>query len=250
MTTAQWALGAGGALVIGFSKTGVPGTGILAVPMLAAAFGARLSIGATLPLLLSADVLAVIAYRAHGDAATLRRLAPWVIGGMLVGVAALKGLGDAHPSRDWLNPLIGGIVLAMLGLSLVKDRFKPKTSAETGATGVLSGFATMVSNAAGPIMQIYLVGSGLAKDALMGTTALYFLIFNALKIPAIAYLAWDNPGAPIVSRETLLFNLLVLPVLLVGARIGRTTYRRIPAARFTQLILALSAVGALKLLLS
>ncbi|RYG47062.1 sulfite exporter TauE/SafE family protein, partial [bacterium] len=43
-------LGALAALLAGFSKTGVPGSGILIVPMMAAIFGGRLSVGATLPL--------------------------------------------------------------------------------------------------------------------------------------------------------------------------------------------------------
>ncbi|HEY0868751.1 MAG TPA: hypothetical protein VGE01_15325 [Fimbriimonas sp.] len=61
----QIALGALSALIIGFSKTGVPGTGIIVVPLMAYAFGGRLSVGATLPMLVFADCFAVSFYRQH-----------------------------------------------------------------------------------------------------------------------------------------------------------------------------------------
>ena len=61
----QYLWGAIAALIIGFSKTGVPGTGILMVPIMANVFGARLSVGATLPMLVLADCFAVVFYRAH-----------------------------------------------------------------------------------------------------------------------------------------------------------------------------------------
>ena len=47
----QWLLGAAAALLVGISKTGVPGVGILVVTMLAQAFGGWTSIAVMLPML-------------------------------------------------------------------------------------------------------------------------------------------------------------------------------------------------------
>lgn len=57
LTPEQWAMGAAAGTLIGFSKTGMPGVGILVVPMLAHAFGGRASVGLMLPMLIFGDVL-------------------------------------------------------------------------------------------------------------------------------------------------------------------------------------------------
>lgn len=252
MTANAWSLGLLSAFVIGFSKTGVPGTGILAVPLMAQAFGGRLSVGATLPLLILADIFAVGLYRAHADWATLRRLTPWVLVGLVIGTVTLRELGRFPDAKDALNPWIGGIVLAMLAVTLLRerlgDRLVPHSPNGTKAVGTIAGFTTMVANAAGPVMQIFLVGSGMGKDALMGTTAWYFLTVNAVKIVPLAYLAWDNPSAPVWSWETARFDLFAAPVLIVGAWVGKSTYSRIPAKPFARMVLFFSAIGAVRLL--
>lgn len=62
----QWALGVLGALVVGLSKTGVPGLGILQVPLFAFVLAdARLSVGALVVLLLVGDCMSVAYYGMH-----------------------------------------------------------------------------------------------------------------------------------------------------------------------------------------
>ena len=50
-------------------------------------------------------------------------------------------------------------------------------------TGVASGFATMIGNAAGPIFSLYLLAKGAKKNNYMGTFAWFFLIVNVTKLP-------------------------------------------------------------------
>ena len=52
-------IGAIAAFVVGFSKTAIPGAGLLAVPLVASIVEGRLIAGASLPLLLVADMFAV-----------------------------------------------------------------------------------------------------------------------------------------------------------------------------------------------
>lgn len=250
----QLALGALAAFIVGFSKTGVPGTGIVMVPIMAAAFGGRLSVGATLPMLIFADCFAVAFYRAHAQWSHLKKLAPWVVLGIVAGTWFLKYLGEHPAAHDPLNPIIGTIVLLMLGLSLLRgklgDRLHPTSTGGVVATGTLAGFTTMTSNAAGPIMQIYLASANMEKLHIMGTTAWYFFIFNLLKVPFLVYVSLDNPSKPLITAETLQFNLWMLPVLLAGALVGKWSLPHIPRKAFTNLILFLAFLGAVKLLLS
>src|SRR5436190_11946573 len=201
LTPEQWMIGILAALMVGITKTGVPGIGILVVPLMAIVFGGRLSVGATLPLLIFGDVFAVLWYRQHARWDNLLSLFPWVISGIIIGLGLLWYTG-IHGSRvDWLNVIIGVIVLGMMSLSLARrtwgDKLVPSSSVGLVSTGVLAGFATMVSNSAGPIMSIYLSGMmRLSKNEFMGTSAWYFFIFNLTKLPLYALLTLILPSQP------------------------------------------------------
>lgn len=250
----QLLLAALSALIIGFSKTGVPGTGILMVPLMAIVFGGRLSVGATLPMLIFADIFAVTFYRRTADWGHLRRLAPWVLAGLAIGTGTLWWLGHHPLKHDPLNSWIGVIVLLMLGISLLRNRLGDKL-VPTGpvgmpATGVVAGFTTMVSNAAGPVMQIYLIAADLPKLILMGTTAWYFLIVNVAKVPLLLGLTLDNPAKPMLTWETLILNVALFPFIAAGALAGRALLPVIPQKIFNRVVLTLSAAAAVRLLFS
>ncbi len=253
LTPIQWYLGGLAAILIGFSKTGMPGAGILVVPMLAAAFGGRASVGVMLPMLLFADLFAVAWYRRHAQWDRLWHVAPWVAVGMIAGTLFLKVMGDAGPSRDRMNLTIGVIVLIMLGINLLRrrvgDRLTPHHPASIAATGSAAGFTTTASNAAGPIMAIYLQGMGLPKAQFMGTTAWFFLIVNAAKLPVFVALSALNPANPIITGHTLLANLALCPGILAGVWIGRWFLPRVSQTSFDALVLALAGAAALKLIL-
>jgi uncharacterized membrane protein YfcA len=108
--------------------------------------------------------------------------------------------------------------------------------------GMSGGFATMVANAAGPIWIIYLLAMGLPKFELVGTGAWFFLVLNVFKIPLQANLGNITPSS-------LLFNVLMLPVILVGGWIGIKTLRRINQKLFNNIILVLAGLAALRLLI-
>ncbi|NJM42239.1 MAG: hypothetical protein HC853_16605 [Anaerolineae bacterium] len=84
-----------GALLIGASKTGIPGAGILAVILIANVFtDGRLTNGATTPLLILADVFAVYWYQKHTRWDKVRELIPSVAIGALIGVGFLFWLDE------------------------------------------------------------------------------------------------------------------------------------------------------------
>ena len=253
LTPEQWALGILAALIIGFSKTGMPGIGILTVPLMAVVFGGRLSVGATLPLLICGDIFAVLWYHMHARWDKLKELIPWVLTGIATGALLLWYTGVQGGTTDWLNIIIGVMVIAMLALNLARrrwgDRLVPSTRVGIVTTGVAAGFSTSVSNAAGPIMTIYMTGMGLPKDQFMGTTAWYFFIFNLTKLPLYAFLSLVLPSKPMVNSTTLLFDLAMVPVIVIGALVGKWLFTRIPQRAFDTIVLVLAGATAIKLIL-
>jgi uncharacterized membrane protein YfcA len=239
----QWTWLAVAALIIGVSKTGIPGLGILAVSLAALVIGAKNSTGLILPMLIAGDVCAVAYYRHHASWKYILRLAPWAVAGILLGTFALGRLADAQ-----IRPLMGGIVLALVIGNFwltyrpgVRERLQ-ESHALAAAVGILAGFTTMVSNAAGPIMIIYLLAMGLPKNVFLGTSAWYFFLLNCFKVPFSAWLG-------LINRETLLLNAALLPAILLGAWLGVKFAKRLPEKAFAIVAQLLAAAAAVKLLI-
>ncbi|HEY3298944.1 MAG TPA: sulfite exporter TauE/SafE family protein [Armatimonadota bacterium] len=248
----QWALGILAGLMIGISKTGIPGVGILTVPLLANAFGGWASVGVMLPMLVFADCFAVFWYRRHARWDKLMGLVPWVITGMLLGGFALWVIGGSAGSKSVIDLIIGILVLVMLALHYLQgkfgDRLSPKSKIGVAGTGAAAGFATTVSNAAGPIMQIYMTAHDLPKKEFMGTIAWYFFIFNAAKLPIFGILSWMHPQNPMITSHSLLLDLILCPAILVGVFIGKWMLPRVSQATFNTIVIVLAGLAAIKMI--
>lgn len=237
----QWALAVVGALAIGLAKTGINGLGMLAVVVFANLLPARQASGVVLPMLVLADVVAVASYRQHTVWSHLWRLFPWTALGILGGYLALGRINDRQASV-----LIGLIILAMLGMHLWRRRRPAANEDEHPAwfapvIGVLAGFTTLVANAAGPLMAIYLLAMRLPKMEYMGTGATFYLLMNLFKVPFMAHLG-------LVSVSSLGLNAVLAPAVLAGALLGRKLLARIDQRLFEQLALVLAALAGVKLL--
>ncbi len=244
ITLASFLLGAGAALLMGIAKTGVPGAAIPAVALMAEAFRSdtKLSVGAMLPLLIVGDIVAVAYYRRHTNWKRLIELFPYVAVGMVPGYLVLWSI-----ESDSLRFVLGGIVMLLLALHVSRTYFGwekiPDRWWFTATTGVLAGFGTTVGNAAGPVMSVYLVSKGMDKHEFVGTAAWFFCIVNVSKIPF--FLAFGN-----INAATLRFDLVLAPVLLIGALSGVMILKRIPQAAFNTLVLVLAAIAALRLIVT
>lgn len=240
-------------MLIGIAKTGVPGVGILVVPVMAKLFGGRPSIGMLLPMLLFADLFAISWYRQHVRWEKLRELLPSVFVGMAAGVVLLWKLGEVKGTRDLLNPIIGGLVLAMVGVHLLRQRLGPRFGPHSRSavlyTGSIAGFSTTVSNAGGPVMSIYLTGLELPKEQFMGTTAWYFFLINFSKLPLYLALTALMPDKPFLTLTSLKFDLIIFPVIVLGVYAGRWLLPRLQQKQFDALVLILATIAAVKLLL-
>jgi uncharacterized protein len=229
----QWCLGAAAAFSVGVSKTGVPGLGILVVPIMVIAVGdARQSAGWLLPVLCMADVFAVVYWRRHAAATRLFSLAPWVVLGLAGGAVALS-LPEAK-----IRIIVGCIIGIMLVIYL-KRRLAPSREdvALTPAPyGIAAGFATTVANAAGPVMNLYLLSKRLPKQEFVATGAWFFFIINLAKVPV--YL-WYG----LFSLRSLTFDAIMFPAVMGGALTGRWLIHRIPDRVFEILVVALTTIS-------
>lgn len=243
----RFALAAVAGLLIGVAKTGVPGFGILAVPLMVLAVGdARHSAGWLLPLLCLADLFAVAAYRRHADAGRLFGLLPWVLGGIALGAITL--VAPEHSMR----PLVAAIVIVMIVVRWLRGRSAAAAVPASGPAardrwwqaagyGVSAGFATTVANAAGPVMNLYLLARRLPKQEFVATGAWFFFVVNLVKVPIYA---WHG----LIDRRSLMFDLVLAPAVVAGALLGRALLQRLPQALFDRLVMALTVCAAALLL--
>ena len=241
LNASQWALAALAAVLVGFSKCGVPGTGILVVPLMALVFPAKMSVGVLTPMLIVGDVFAVAFYRRHAQWNKLWSLFPSVAVGMVAAAWLLSRVDSQQ-----MKPILGWLVLGLLVLDFIRQQLGwnqvPHHPLFIVVMGFLGGFGTTLGNVAGPIMTIYFLARGLDKNAFIGTFSWFFLIVNVCKIPIYLHLGMTTTGS-------LEFNLYMIPLITVGALVGRWLLPRIPEKTFAALVMLLAAAGALRLII-
>lgn len=169
---------------------------------------------------------------------------PWVLAGIIIGYFILN-----WSESRLLQTMIGTIVLVLLILHLVKERLDTrleqiidKSRWFSPLLGILAGFATMIGNAAGGIMSIYLLSKRIDKTSFIGTGAWFFLFVNVMKVPLYFSLG-------LITSETLLFDSWMIPSIISGAILGVYVLKRLPQTWFGRIIVILTALGAVRLIL-
>ncbi|MGC0143472.1 sulfite exporter TauE/SafE family protein [Pseudactinotalea sp. Z1732] len=242
------------ALAVGIAKTSIGGLGALAVAGFAVFIPARESTAAVLLVLIIGDLVAVALYRRSADWAMLRRLLPAVLPGIGAGALIMAFIDDRT-----MTLLIAACILVALAIQIVMRRRQAHVPAQaphpeaapllgttpnlgaTLGTGFAAGFTTMVANAAGPVMALYLLAVRADKMRFVGTMAWYFLIVNVAKVPF-------SIGLGLMTTTTLWLTLALAPAVLVGTWMGRTFLRRLPQHRFETLTLGASLLAGVVLM--
>jgi uncharacterized membrane protein YfcA len=235
-----------GAFMVGVSKTGIAGLSILSIALFNHVFpSSKQASGLVLPLLIFGDVVAVFAYRKHTQWHYLWRLFPWTAIGVVLGYFAMGRISD-HAVRI----LIGWIIVSLVMLSFWQKYLSGPTEDRRTAfhwsvgaiIGVTAGFITLIANAAGPLMAVYLVAMRLPKMEYVGTAAVFFLLLNLFKVPFMVDLG-------LITTTSFGLNLVLAPAVLLGTVAGRWLLARINQNLFEQLVLSLSAIGGILLIL-
>ncbi|MEM6814925.1 MAG: sulfite exporter TauE/SafE family protein [Bacteroidota bacterium] len=227
--------------MIGLSKSGIKGIAMLAVALLALAYEAKASTGLLLPILIGADVFAVMYYHRHADWGHLIRLVPWMAAGVLIGVWV-----GADLPEDVFKQGMAGVILFSVGFMFWWDRSSkqvPKSRIFAPVMGLAAGFATMVGNLAGAFSNIYFLAMRLPKNQFIGTAAWLFFMINLFKLPFHIWV-WGT-----ITWDSGLISLKIFPSVIVGFIIGVRLVRLIKDDGYRRMILLLTALGAVAIFL-
>jgi hypothetical protein len=236
LSTLQWIAICFAVFLLGLSKSGIKGIGIVLVIILAFVFGEKASTGILLPMLICADIMAVIYYNRHANWNYIGKLMPWMVIGVLVGV--------------WLGSLISevlfkramAIIIIVSVLIMFYSEHRPAANIPSNpifsiSAGFFSGFSTMIGNLAGPITNVYFLAMRLPKNEFIGTTAWLFFIINVFKLP-FHFLVWKT-----VTKETLALNAVLFPVIVISFFSGIWIVKQLSNINYRRLILIITASG-------
>ena len=248
-TTSALLFGAVAAAMIGLSKSAFPGSGLLAIPLLAEVFVGRSIAGAMLPMLLVADILVVRWYGKNARFEVVRPLLGPLAIGFLIGTVFFVVVGSAtRPLEICLGVTVAMLVMLQVYRILRQTPPSTPTAMAIGFTGIMGGFTTFVANASGPVLNSYFLALGLPKDEMIGTSAWLFFAVNAAKIPIYLAIMFFAPGGAFFTVESLLYNLILAPIVVLAALVGRRLLPIVPQGLFNGLVLLLSGIAALKML--
>ena len=239
-----WVLAFAAAACIGLSKTGFGGVGMLSVLLMAQVMPARESTGAVLPMLIVADIFAVWSFRKFTVWRHLVQMLPPAVVGIVTGWLLMPLI-----SARVFGPLIGWLVVVLIVLTIVQKVSGRLSAAAAGhpsiawPIGWLAGVTTMLANAAGAVMTIYLLACRLRKYEFVGTAAWFFFIVNVIKVPFSASLG-------LITPHSLLLNAALLPGIVLGVVSGRFLLGKINQEAFEWLMIAFSLAGGVKLIFS
>lgn len=223
------------------SKTGISGVGLMVVPLLANAFGGRPSVGLLLPILIFADIFAVTWYNRHAQWKHIIRLLPWAFAGIILATLIGKSISDQTFNRLLAALVIGGIAI-LLWRDIRSDKLKiPQSRWFAGGLGLLGGFSTMIGNAAGPVMALYLLSMRLPKNSFIGTGAWFFFIVNLSKVPMHIW-SWKT-----ITLNSFVLDVMVIPAVAAGAFLGIWLVRLLPEKFYRLLVIVTTLLSALLL---
>ena len=236
-----WLLVIIAAFCIGVSKAGFSGISLISVFILADLIGAKQSLGFALPMLIIADLLVYPAFRKYASWKSVWLLTWPALVGMAIGVAVLGNTNDLT-----MRKIIGAIILLMCIIQLA-SRINPEKFFTLACTrkfgffcGTAGGVATVLANAAGPIMQIYMVSRRMEKMELIGVGARFFLVINIIKLPLGAGLNLITPGS-------LLTNVILAPAIAVGVFGGHRLVKIISQRVFETTVIAFAIIAGIRL---
>lgn len=230
-------------LLLGMGKSGIKGLGAIIVTLMAIVFGGKSSTGILMPMMITADIFAVIYYHRHTQWFFLKKLLPMMVVGVVLGV----WLGN-DISEELFKQIMAVFILLTVLIMIWMDRTKtfgiPKHWAFSGFMGLLSGITSMIGNLAGSFASIYLLAMRLPKNEFIGTAAWLFFIINVFKLPFHVFI-WKT-----VTTETLQLNLVLAPAIIIGFLLGIQLVKLINNELYRKLVLLVTAIGALIILFS
>jgi len=210
-------------LVTGISKSGFGGAmGGLAVPLLSLVIAPDEAAGIMLPILCVMDVVGLRRFARSFHWPNLRIILP----GALIGIA-LGTLCFGLLNKGWLLLLVGaiGVGFPLLNWSgLARRQHATGISiAKGGFWSALSGFTSFICHNGGAPLLVYLMPQQLERKLFVGTTVMFFMVVNYVKLVPYYFLGQLQP-------RNLLAALVLLPLAPVGIYAGLWMHQRLTDA--------------------
>jgi uncharacterized membrane protein YfcA len=250
LSASGWTLAAAAAIGVGISKSGFPGMALVHVMIFAFLFGARESTGVVLPMLIAGDLGAIGGFFPHTRWDHVRRTLPAACIGVVLGAWMMGRISDAAfaPILGWIililtvwmaaEPIVTGVRRTALDSA---PKGPPLVETSAVPLGLLAGATTMLANAGGPVMTLYLLAMKLPKLEFTATAAWFFFAINVFKVPFSVALG-------LMTVETLTLNAVLLPGIALGLVVGRWLIHRVPQRLFNQLLLLFAGLASLRLI--
>ena len=228
-------------VLMGLSKGGFSGIGLLSLPLMALAVSPVQAAAVMLPILMVQDVVTVWSFRRDFDRRNLAILLPFSAAGVLVAWLLAAKVSDAAVALA-----VGAVSIAFAVRRLAAERSAPPPPKRAGIAagafwGLAVGFTSMIAHAGGPPFQIYVLPQRLARDVFVGTGAILFAAINWIKVPP--YWALGQ-----FTAENLWTSAALFPLALASTFAGVRLVRRVAAERFYTVIYGLLVLVGGKLL--
>jgi uncharacterized membrane protein YfcA len=213
-------------VILGLSKGGFAGVGMVAAPLLALYLPPLQAAAILLPILIVQDVISVWTYRHDWDAWNVKVLSV----GAVIGLGA-AWLVAAHVSDAAIRLLVG-----LIGISFVLNAWLGRAHTNVRPPDALSGifwgaasaFTSTLIQAGAPPFQAFVLPQRMPKLTLVGTTTVFFAGVNAMKIAP--YL-----GLGQFSSKTLMTSIVLLPLAIATNFLGIWLVRITPTEVFYRL---------------
>jgi uncharacterized membrane protein YfcA len=231
-----------GVCMLGISKGGFLGLGVMALPLMSLFVPPLQAAAIILPTAIAQDWLTLWIYRREWSAWNIKIMLPSMIVGMCLAWLLAASLSAAH-IRLAIG-LIATLFVLRHWLSGRFERFIPKPSIATGIVfGAIGGVTTMLANAGGPAWQIHLLPQKLEKLPYIGTVSILFAASNIIKIPGFATLGY-------LTRDNLLVGAALVPLAILANYAGIWLVRRTSSEMFFRIAYVLMFVIAVELMRS
>ncbi|MEW6449007.1 MAG: sulfite exporter TauE/SafE family protein [Pseudomonadota bacterium] len=231
-----------GVMLLGLSKSGFFGLGVMALPILSLVIPPLQAAAIFIPVVLASDAVTVWTYRRDWSAWNLKIMIPSMFIGIIGGWLMATMLTAAH--IRFAVGIIAALFVLRQWLHTLFEEHMPKPNTFTGILfGTIGGFTTMLANAGGPAWQMHLLPQRMDKLTYVGTMAILFATSNLIKIPAFAtlgYLTWDN----------LLIGFVLLPVAVAANYLGIWLVRKTSPVTFFRIAYVMMFFIALELIRS
>jgi len=227
-------------LLIGVSKGGLGGLGVLLTPLLALVLPVASAVGVLLPMLMVGDVFALSMYWKEWDSDLVKRMLPAGIVGAIAGTFLLSWLPP-----DGLRIILGCFVLMVVIYKWVSDRIQTiRYEARPWhgpLAGLLAGLASGMFNSGGPPFNSYLLLRKVNARPFIATSAIYFAVLNLVKMPGFLYTG-------VLDLSLLLSLWWVFLFIPLGIWVARVTLTRVSPLLFERIIIILLIFSSLWLL--